>query len=183
MSTIAVDDLMQVAERVFGTRESTLEGEADDKSVPELKQTVLAVRRMLTSKAARLPETAYERQPDDVDGGDVWSAGEIASHIAGTMIWTDANLRRITGRPERLPSEDLKSAADVRVRSKDEAQEILAIADRELDRILDDIQDNVATSARIDHDTFGNVGVKGWLLLTALHEGEHANQMRELGVT
>lgn len=181
MSTITIEALMQVTERVFARRESTLEDEAADMSLDDLKETVRTIRQSLTAAASGLPESAYERQPDDVDGNDVWSAGEIASHIAGTMIWTDANIRRITGQPERLPPDDVKRYADVRVRSKSDALDALKVADRELARILDSIPADADTSARIDDDTFGNVGVKGWLLLTALHEGDHANQLRELG--
>ena len=181
MTVIPIEDLMQSAHRIFTQREATLESEAADRSVADLKQTVLTMRRMLSAAAAGLPESAYERQPDDIDGNDVWSAGEIASHIAGTMIWTDANVRKITGQPESLPSDELAQYADVRVRTKTESLETLKVADRELHRILDGIPENVDTSATIDHDTFGTVGVKGWLLLTALHEGDHANQLRELG--
>ena len=181
MSAIAVEELMRIAESVFAKRESTLEDEAADVSLSDLKQTVRSIRRMLSSTAAALPESAYERQPDDVDGNDVWSAGEVVSHIAGTMIWTDSNIRNITGRPEIEPPDDISQYADVRVRDKAESLEALAVADRELNRILDGIPEDVDTSSRIDHDTFGTVGVKGWLLLTALHEGDHANQLRELG--
>ncbi len=95
MTTFKSEDLMGISERVFGTRESTLEEEAAAASVPDLKQSVRAIRRMLASAAGALPESAYAAQPDDQDGNDVWSAGEIVSHIAGTMIWTDANLHAV----------------------------------------------------------------------------------------
>lgn len=181
MSTIAVEDLMHVSERVFGTRESTLESEAADMEVADLKHTVLVIRRVLASAAVALPEFAYEAQPDDPDGNDVWSAGEVVSHIAGTMIWTDANLRKIRGEEELPPNDQLLPYTEVKVRSKDESLQALEVADQELQRILDDIPDDVDTARTIDHDTFGEVGVKGWLLLTALHEGDHAMQLRELG--
>ena len=181
MSVVPVAELMQSAQRIFVQREASLESEAADRSVEDLKQTVIAVRRMLKAAATGLPESAYERQPDDVDGSDVWSAGEVISHIAETMIWTDANITKITGQAENLPSDEIKQHSEMRVRTKEESLAALDAADRELNRILDGIAEDIDTSATIDHDTFGTVGVKGWLLLTALHEGDHANQLRELG--
>ncbi len=180
MSTISVEELMQVTERVFAQRKSTLEDEAAGMSVADLKQTVRATRTMLVDTAAALPDSAYERQPDDLDGNDIWSAGEIASHIAGTMIWTDANLRKINGLDPLTPNDDVTAYAEVKVRDKTEALRALEIAGIELERILDGIPDDIDTSKTIDFETFGTVGVKGWLLLTALHESDHANQLREL---
>jgi hypothetical protein len=136
---------------------------------------------MLKSAAAALPETAYARQPDDQDGNDVWSAGEIASHIAGTMIWTDTNLRKLRGLEASPPEARLASYAEVKVREKAAALQALEVADTALTGILDDIPHDIDTSQTEEFDFFGAVGVKGWLLLTALHEGDHANQLRELG--
>jgi DinB superfamily len=180
LSTISVDELMRVTERVFVKRETTLEEEAAGMSLANLKDTVRATRRMLIDTAKSLPDAAYERQADDLDGNDVWSAGEIASHIAGTTIWTDANLRKINGLEALPPTSEITQFAEVEVRSKSESLRALDVAEMELERILDGIADDLDTSRTIDLDTFGTVGVKGWLLLTALHEGDHANQLREL---
>ncbi|CAN5522762.1 hypothetical protein BH23CHL2_BH23CHL2_07900 [soil metagenome] len=180
MTSYSAEELMHIIERVFVTKESTLEAEASGRSVEDLKQTTLVVRRMLRSVAIALPDSAYEEQPDDIDGNDVWSAGEIISHIAGATVRTSSMINEILDRDEIPPGDEITEITDVRVRGKVEALEALGAADRELVRILDSIPADVDTSLTIDHDLIGTVGVKGWLLFTAIHEGDHANQLREL---
>lgn len=180
MSTLGIEDLMHVGARVFGARESTLEEEASDMSIEDLKSTVRAIRRMFNAAAAGLPESAYERQPDDADGNDVWSAGEIVGHITAMTLWTEANIHKLTGQQEIPPPSEAAAFAEVKVRSKGETLRALDAAESALTRMLDAISEDVDTRRTIEDDTFGSVGVKGWLLLTALHEGDHTGQLREL---
>jgi hypothetical protein len=181
MSAITKDEMRLAAERVFVTHESTLEQEAAGQDIASLKQTVLVIRRVFKSAAAGVPASAYESQSAGPAGENVWSAGEIASHIAGTMIWTDTNIRAILGLDTAKPNPDVAVYADIRQRSREESLAALEAADSELARILELIPDDADSGRTIEHERFGTIGVKGWLLLTALHEGDHANQVRRLG--
>src|SRR6188472_1646635 len=94
------DYLDDVIRRVFRLKETTLAEEARQFSREDFEATLRFYRAELREVLASLPETAFLAQPDDIDGGEVWSAGRIAAHVleASSEVGTK-DMRRFLGLP------------------------------------------------------------------------------------
>ena len=107
MPAIAFDRVTALRQRVFELRESTADEASEPFSIAELIDATQATRAVIRSILRALPDGAFDRQPDDTDGNDVWSAGQVVSHICEARVRFDhyGVLRRLAGLPEAPPSE------------------------------------------------------------------------------
>lgn len=177
MAFLTDEDLDRLAERVFVKRESTLEAEGQAIDRADLINTVQRVRHRLNSAVETLPAVAFEPQPDDENGNEVWSAGQIVSHICKSQKrFTEnvGNLVEYTLEPEtdKLDSEETLPMT--------EARGAIKTATVLLRQTLRAIPDDADLSKTAETERFGNLSVKGWLMLVAIHEHGHVKQINSL---
>jgi len=176
MASIDREYLLELEDIVFVRRQATIENVAAQYSRSELVETIHEARQEVREIVAMLPAAAFQPQPPDSDGDDVWSAGEIASHLLEMMYWLQLALLQLAGDdPGWAPDERV----DVRVMDRGETLATLDQCDRELERALE-MAEQVPAGTRIKIDGLGEPGVPGLLLLHAMHEWEHVDQFAAL---
>lgn len=176
MASIDREALLELEDAVFVRRQDTIESVASDFSQAELVETIREARQEIRDTVAHLPAAAFDPQPLDDDGEPVWSAGEVAGHLLEMMFWLQLALRQLAGEdPGGAPDEDAES----RVLNREETLATLDQCDVELQRALE-MADDVPAATRIRIDGLGEPGVRGLLLLHAIHEWDHADQFASL---
>lgn len=163
MAFLTDDELKQVVEQVFKARETTLEAAASSHSVQDLVQTVQRMR--------------LEPQPDDAEGNEVWNAGQIISHIIASQIRMTENLDKLVDFKVKPDTGDLKTEDELDMSGTRSA---IKFATKALTSTLKGIPEDADLSKTVDAGIFGEMGVRGWLLLTAVHEMDHVQQLRSL---
>ncbi len=178
-STIPVADIRC---RVFDKRETTAEEEALLYSYAELRELLFSVRRDLKSTVAHLPDRAFEKQANDANGDEVWSAGQIVSHLieASLRFGFYDRLRELSGSPGRTLPSEFESIRGEKVLSREQTLFALDLADLELELLIAEIPDAADFSATVSAPPFGDLSIRGWFLLTSLHEGVHVEQLQKL---
>lgn len=177
MAFLTDDELDVIAGRVFGSRESTLEEEGRKHSLADLIQTVNRVRHRMNSTVESLPPHAFEPQPDDENGNEVWNAGQIISHICQSQLRFTQNVGEVIEYTLEPETDDLEMdpAPDL-VATKGGIKTATAILHQTLKAIPRD--SDVSTVKPTER--FGDLGVSGWLMLVAIHERAHVKQLEEL---
>jgi uncharacterized damage-inducible protein DinB len=177
MAALTDSELDAIAGKVFAKRESTLEEEGQAVPRKDLFATVSRVRHRLNTALESLPEPAFEPQPDDENGNEVWSAGQIISHICASQKSFTENIARLVSFPydpdtSELEQENMLSIVDARMAIKT-ATVLLQQTLRSIPEA-----DDLTTTA--EHERFGTLGVRGWLMLVAIHEHSHVKQFNSL---
>ncbi|MEZ4520509.1 MAG: DinB family protein [Thermomicrobiales bacterium] len=176
MASIDRDDLLDLEDAVFVRRQNTIENVASEYSQTDLVATIREARQAMRETLAGLPDAAFRPQTDEIDGDPVWSAGEIASHLLEMMYWLQLAFQQLAGEdPGGSPDEQ----AEVRVMDRAETRATLDICDREFERALE-MAGEISGNPRIRIEGLGEPGVRGLLLLHAIHEWDHADQFAAL---
>jgi hypothetical protein len=165
---------------VFRERAQTLDDAAAIYSIPELQANLHRIWSEISSAVEAAPDTAFERQPDDTDGGDVWSVGQIVSHLCDTQVrsqrfWEDL-LRTQLPDPPAIVLE--RYGAQLLTRA--ESQEALAGLTAAWTNVMSFLPPDVDLERRAAHPAFGQAGPKGSLLVYAVHMDDHLHQILEL---
>jgi hypothetical protein len=176
-------DLHDVALRVFAQREATLLEVAAGFPFEAICATLVAQLAELAGLLGELPDGAFESQPDDVDGNDVWSAGQIVSHIAEMELAVLPFWETVIGSPIDTPGEPILNAIGVRLLSREAA--IACARDLEISTGARLTALPPAPNPRIVAALFdlGTVDARAALLATCIHNLDHLEQLEELGVT
>lgn len=177
MAFLTDDQLDDVAGRVFARRESTLEAEGQALPRQDLTETILRVRHRMITTIESLPPEAFEPQPVDAEGNEVWSAGQIVSHICTSQLRFTENIGQLveysmeldTG---ELDKEDMLSMTDTR-----ETIKTATVILRQTLRAIPEDADLTQVRAT---ERFGELSVKGWMMLAAIHEHAHVKQLKSL---
>jgi hypothetical protein len=176
LAGIDPETLRELEKSIFERGQGSVEEAADRFPRADLETTIREARATTRSMLDELPEHAFEAQPLGSAGETVWSAGEIVGHLAEAMLWFEFALTRLAGCDAAVPAD----MPGVIMRDRAGSLATLEFADRVLDR-------NLATAAtlsdvpRMDIEGLGTLGERGLLLLHAMHEVEHALQVRVLG--
>jgi hypothetical protein len=176
MNAINGRALRAIEGRIFERGEGGVEDAAAAYSLDQLLMTIRAARARSRASVATLPELAFHTQPVAAAGDAVWSAGEIIGHLAESMLWFGFALERLAGRDPDTPVD----IPTVCVRDRAATLALLDEADRLLDKNLASAA-KLPDEARVDLGGLGTPGVRGLLLLHAMHEAGHADQLRALG--
>lgn len=177
MAFLTDEQLDVIAGRVFGTRESTLEQEGRKLELTDLIQTVNRVRHRMNSAIDSLPPHAFEPQPDDENGNEVWNAGQIVSHVSQSQLRFTQNVGELVKYTLEPETDDLEmDPAPDMVATKGGIKTATAILSKTLKAIPRDA-DLTVTS---ENERFGELGISGWLMLVAIHERSHVKQLEEL---
>lgn len=172
-----------IRQRVFVQRISTLEDEARLYSLDDLRLVFGVTRLGIRSETEWLPDHAFDEQPCDPNGHEVWSAGQIVNHIGHTQIGLTAWLTGLLGiesRPGPHPLTDLTDVEYPGLLTREQALHVLDVADWELETLFDAIPADVDMHKQATHPRFGRAGVKGSALIMAIHENTHLHQMMSL---
>ena len=177
MAFLTDDQLDEVAGRVFARRESTLEAEGQALPRQDLVETVLRVRHRMNTAVETLPAGAFDPQPNDAEGKEVWSAGQIISHICTSQLrFTESVGELVEYTMEPDTSELVKEGA----LSMSDARGTIKTATVVLRQTLRAIPDDADLTQVRATERFGELSVKGWLMLAAIHEHAHVKQLRSL---
>ena len=177
MAFLTDEELDTIAARIFRQRESTLEEEGRKLELNDLTKTVQRVRHTMNTAVDSLPPTAFEPQPDDADGNEVWSAGQIISHICQSQRNVTGMLSDVVDLTLEPQTEDLQVDPSP---SMVEARGAIKTATVILRDTLKAIPDDADLTKTSDHERFGSLGVRGLLMLVAIHERDHTRQLRSL---
>jgi hypothetical protein len=169
--------MREIAGKVFGDRSMTLSEAGAGYEMDEMIASVRALRRMLRSTLESAPDAAFAAQPP-ADGEDAWAAGQIVAHLANSQASMSGAVRTLLEMP--ASSNGARRDVDAILPSRDEALAILDTIKTDFDTFVAEIPANADTTRTMTHARFGDMSGKGWMLLMALHEGDHLRQVRAL---
>ena len=175
--------LKAIQQRVFGQQLSTLEAEAAPHSLDNLRLVFGVTRLGLRSEVEWLPDGAFEAQTPDPDGNEIWSAGQIVNHIGHTQIGLTAwllGLMDVASPAGPHPLTDLTDVEQPGLLTREQSLHVLDVADRELETLFDVIPVEANLIKQAAHPRFGRAGVKGSVLMMAIHENNHLHQIMAL---
>lgn len=178
---ISLADLDALRMRVFGTRASTLECSARDYKLDVLCRSVASVFDAMLTDLDELPERAFGRQPDDIDGNDVWSAGEIVSHLAEMELAAVPYWELVTGNRLPDPPAVLLSAIEQSPETRPSSVAVLTEVAVWSAKTLDIVQCCCNGEEIAAHFMLGRTSVNAAVLATAFHLLDHYHQIRALG--
>lgn len=177
MAFLTDEELSVVVKQVFNDRETTLEAAAAGHSLQDLIQTVQRIRHRMNTTVEGLPPHAFEPQPNDAEGNEVWNAGQIVSHIIASQVRLTGNIGALVEYKIEPDVSDLESDEELDMAGTRSA---IKFATKSLTSTLKAIPEDADFSRTGDGGRFGEMGVRGWLLLTAVHEMDHVQQLQSL---
>jgi hypothetical protein len=175
MTRLTGDAMREIAGKVFGERSMTLSAAGDGYTLDEMTGAVRALRRMMASALESSPESAFAAQPA-ADGEAGWAAGQVIAHIANSQVSMIGAVRSLLGMPAVDGARrDLDQLPD-----RDEALATLAETSQSFDEFVSGIPADADLAKTMTHERFGEMSTNGWMMLIALHEGDHLRQVRAL---
>lgn len=175
--------LKAIQQRVFKERLSSLEAEAAAYSLDELRLVFGVTRLGIRSEVEWLPDHAFEARGVDPAGHEIWSAGQIVNHIGHSQIGLTAwllGLLNVAAPAGPHPLTDLTDVEQPGLLTREQSLHVLDVADRELETLFDVIPLEANLIKQATHPRFGRAGVKGSVLMMAIHENSHLHQIMSL---
>lgn len=179
MVVISNDELRAAGGRAFGDA-STFDGEAAAYTLADLLETALAVRIQLDTALTAVPDGGFTEQPNDAEGNAVWSAGQVVSHLSQALINMGVRTLDLSGVEHGGPDPALQAWAGTQLLDRTQSEAALRIGTQQIERLYALVPPDADFDKRVEHPTFGAVGVKGWLFLLPLHESSHVTQLRQI---
>lgn len=150
-----------------------------DLRLDELRVAMAATRAALVEAITNASDSAFEAQPPNADGEEVWSVGQIVAHCNSSMMGIGGETLKLIELDAGEPPESLAAASVSKVMNREEA---LAAANAvATDDFFAMIPDNEKLDNSTTHDFFGTMNGRSWLYFMAMHESEHVAQIRALG--
>jgi hypothetical protein len=120
------------------------------------------------------PPHAEEAQADE----DRWSATEAISHLIATQNWYLLHMNRLLGRREHFDVmvRGLGDLARQDVSREDLARELRAATQR-LVEFIEAVPGDADLAARRSSTFFGDLSLRGWVLLAIVHDLDHLEQI------
>jgi hypothetical protein len=122
-----------------------------------------------------LPEAAWEPRSSGEDETS-WNAGQIILHLANAQSSLVAGVRQLVDQPagdttryELTTDIAAMDAIGVFHDMTAEARELFA-----------SIPEDADLTRTVETDRLGSLGIKGWLLIMAIHEADHLGQLKSL---
>lgn len=179
-SLFSRDDLRTMRFNVFRERQYTLDEAVASYSIAALKEHLDWLWSSIRLAVAEAPQAAFERQPDDADSGDVWSAGQIVSHLCDAHVrsqhfWEDLLRCELPPPPARVVE-----LQGTQLLEREHALEALASLAAAWAELMAQIGEDFDPEWRGIHPQFGAAGAKGALLVFSIHLDDHLHQIRDL---
>jgi hypothetical protein len=176
-------------ERRTRAGETTIEATARHYTLAALAATLRLTRGMLLDIATSWTDAQLNlrppagREPPAAGGGedDRWSASEAITHVIATQNWYLLHMTRLLGRREHFDVmvRGLGDLARHGVPGAQLAAELRAATERLLDEI-DRIPPDADLETTRNSTYFGDLSLRGWVLLASLHDCQHIEQIRRL---
>jgi hypothetical protein len=186
MAELTYDDLRALRQRVQN-RELTIEQAAEQYSLADLAEALRMTRATLQALVEGWSQEQLTWQPPaahsdaPADGEDRWSATEAITHMLVTENWYLLHMGRLVGKREHFETlpRGLGDQADNSVPKAELAARLSAATDRILGDIAA-IPADADMTARRDSTFFGELSLRGWVLLAIIHDLDHTAQIERL---
>ena len=189
MTTLTLADLVTLRGRL-NAGEADIETASNNYSVEELAETVRETRGMLQAVAdgwtqdQLLARPPLREREDVALSEDRWSATEAISHLIATQNWYMLHMGRLLGRREHfdvMPN-GLGDLAHQDILKADLEEQLRSATTSFLECIAGIPADADFTQKR-SSTFFGDLSLKGWILLAALHDADHRQQIQRIADT
>ena len=152
---------------------------AKDMSLDDIGQAMAATRAALVGAIEAAPDAAFEAQPENSEGEEVWSVGQIVGHCNGSLVNIGGQALKAAGLDLGEPPEALVAAAEEKIMSREDALAAARVVNT--DDFIALLSDDENLDKTMTHDFFGVMSGRSWLYFAAMHEAEHVSQIKSLG--
>ncbi|HEV8194754.1 MAG TPA: DinB family protein [Ktedonobacterales bacterium] len=177
-------ETVTVIRRRVEADETTIEEAAADFSLAELAGGLRMTRGTLQAlvdgwtqgQLSYLPPARAATREEDR-----WSATMALSHLIATENWYLMHMGRLQGRREHFDvmPRGLGDHARQGVPQQELSEQLHAATERMLKEIAN-IPPNADLNARRDSTFFGELGLRGWVMLAIIHDQDHLEQIERL---
>lgn len=186
MAELTYDDLIALRKRI-GSGEMTIEQAASQYALDDLAEALRMTRATAQALVEGWSQAQLFWQPPaaqsdaPADGEDRWSATEAVTHMIATENWYLMHMGRLVGKREHFDvmPRGLGDHATNSVPKEELAAGLSAATERMLGDIAA-IPADADLSARRDSIFFGELSVRGWVMLAIVHDLDHTAQMQRL---
>ncbi|HEX9067464.1 MAG TPA: DinB family protein [Ktedonobacterales bacterium] len=177
-------EVVAAISRRFGANEVPLEVEAHDFTLAELHDGLRDSRAVLQSIADTWDDTQLHARPPLKAGAgeeERWSAAGVLSHLCVTQNWYMLNMDRLLGQRHHYASmpQGLGDQAQHEM-PKAQLAPLLRASTGELLTYIAAIPATADLEATRDSRFFGDLGLRGWVLLAIVHDYDHLGQLRSI---
>lgn len=183
VAQIAFETVTAIRRRVE-SGETTIEGAAEDFSLAELSAGLRMTRGALQALADGWTQEQLAYRPPATEGKseeDCWSATMTLTHLIATENWYLMHMGRLQGRREHF--DVMPRGLGDHARPDVPQPELSAQLRTATERLLAEIA-NIAPDADLnasrDSVFFGQLGLRGWVMLAIIHDQDHLEQIERL---
>lgn len=183
MAQIAFETVSAIRKRV-DAGETTIEGAAANFSLADLAEGLRMTRGTLQALVdGWTQEQLSYRPPESASGSgeDRWSATMALSHLLATQNWYLMHMARLQGRREHFDvmPRGLGDHARQDVPQRELSAHLRAATERMLAEVAN-LPPDADLDARRDSTFFGELGLRGWVMLAIIHDQDHLEQIERL---
>jgi hypothetical protein len=161
-------------------RETTIDTEGRKYTLAELAEWLRHTRGALLAITTTWSDAQLSTQPPEGEGENKWSASEAITHLVATENWYLLHMTRLLGRREHF---------DVMVRGRGDlarngvpgaqlSADLRATTERMLSEIAA-IPPDADLNATRDSTFFGDLSLRGWVMLAIIHDMLHYDQITQ----
>jgi uncharacterized damage-inducible protein DinB len=184
MADLTYEDLRETQRRIR-SGETTIDVEARRYRLRELAAALRMTRGMLQAIAMGWSDEQLNTRPPEAGPADAsadrWSASEALTHVIATQNWYLLHMTRLLGRREHFDVmvHGLGDLARQGVPGAQLAAELRDATARLLAEI-DAIPAAADLDATRDSTYFGDLSLRGWVMLAIQHDVEHFDQIQRV---
>lgn len=186
MAELTYDDLIALRQRIL-QGELTIEQAGSQFSLGELAEALRMTRATIQALVEGWSQEQLTWQPPAAQsqapahGEDRWSATEAVTHLIATENWYLLHMGRLVGKREHfaIMPRGLGDHADNGVPKEQLATELNTATERILADIAT-IPTDADLTARRDSTFFGELSLRGWVILAIVHDIDHTAQIQRL---
>ena len=186
MAELTYEDLTALRQRIL-QGELTIEQAGSQHSLDELAEALRMTRATIQALVEGWSQEQLTWQPPAAQsqapahGEDRWSATEAVTHLIATENWYLLHMGRLVGKREHfaIMPRGLGDHADNGVPKDQLAAELNAATERILADIAA-IPADADLTARRDSTFFGELSLRGWVMLAIVHDLDHTAQIQRL---
>jgi DinB family protein len=186
MADLTYEDLTALRQRIL-SGELTIDQAGSLYSLDELAEALRMTRATAQALVEGWSQEQLMWQPSAAQsatpaaGEDRWSATEAVSHLIATENWYLLHMGRLVGKREHfdIMPRGLGDHADNSVPKEALATHLHTATERMLGDIAA-IPADADLSARRDSIYFGELSLRGWVMLAIVHDIDHTAQMQRL---
>lgn len=180
---IELAELEVIRQRIFTSDEPSLKDTAACFGLDTLGRTMTSVLDAIAAEVAQAPGDAFRPQADDIDGSDVWSAGEILAHLGEMELAALPFWERVCGGSLVDPPAELIESFEQPPATRAGCLALLELIDRHSRGIVRHVLASCEGDETAMHFVLGHTTVGAAILGTSIHLLDHLLQLRALGNT